>query len=153
MVNHTTFQVAEWFLAHNRIMEVEYGAEKISNPKLQKLLYYAQGSFLAVTGSPLFDDEIVAWWNGPVVEIVYDKYKKYRSDGIPFEDDFDIETFSKEENELLTQVYDEFGQWQFVAWKLRNMICAEAPWRDTPQTQVIPQSAIKAYFEKEYLVS
>ncbi len=64
MTNHTALQVAEWFLAHNRIMEAEVGAERISNLKLQKLLYYAQGSFLAVTGQPLFGDRIEACYLG-----------------------------------------------------------------------------------------
>lgn len=150
MANHTALQVAQWFLAHNRIAEADEGAEKMSNLKLQKLLYYAQGSFLAVTEKPLFDDEIKAWQHGPVVESVYHEYKQYKSDGIPFEDDFDASSFSNEENELLTSVYEEFGQ--FSAWKLRNMTHEEAPWRDTELNRVIPTSAIKEYFKKEYLV-
>jgi len=150
MVNHTALQVAEWFLAHNRIMEAEAGAERISNLKLQKLLYYAQGSFLAITGKPLFDDEIEAWQNGPAIESVYQKYKAYRTDGIPFDEDFDSSAYSDEERELLTSVYNEFGQ--FSAWKLRNMTREEEPWLNTPQTQIISKAAIKKYFEKEYLV-
>lgn len=149
MANHTALQVAEWFLSYNRIAEAEAGAEKISNLKLQKLLYYAQGAFLAVTGNPLFDDELEAWQHGPAVDAVYCRYEKYRSDGIPYEDDFDFSSFSSEEQELLASVYNEFGQ--FSAWKLWNMTHEEAPWKNTPQTQIIPKFAIKEYFEKEYL--
>ena len=76
MANHTASEVAKWFLAYNRDVLAEEGGEYISNLKLQKLLYYAQGSFLAVTDSPLFDDPIVAWQHGPVVESVYHEYKK-----------------------------------------------------------------------------
>ena len=64
MAKHTAAEAAKWFLARNRITAEEAGGEYISNLKLQKLLYYAQGCFLAVTGKPLFSDPIVAWQHG-----------------------------------------------------------------------------------------
>lgn len=149
MANHTAAQVAKWFLAYNRVIATDEGAEYISNLKLQKLLYYAQGSFLAVTDGPLFDDNIVAWQHGPVVESVYHEYKKNGSNGIPFDEDFDFDQFTKEENALLKEVYDTFGQ--YSAWKLRNMTHEETPWKSTVQNCVIPQKDIKDYFKQEYL--
>lgn len=149
MANHTASQVARWFLAHNRIVEIDGGADSISNLKLQKLLYYAQGSSLAVTGEALFDDNIIAWQHGPVVECVYHTYKVYGSNGIPFEDDFDFSQFTDEENELLTEVYETFGQ--YSAWKLRNMTHEEYPWVSTKLNDVIPTVVIKDFFKQEYL--
>lgn len=149
MAKHTAAQVAKWFLAHNRIASLEEGAEYISNLKLQKLLYYAQGSFLAVTGSPLFDDDIVAWEHGPVVKSVYQTYRKYGAEGIPFDEPFDMGKFSEEENALLTEVYDVFGQ--YSAWKLRNMTHEESPWKETQRNEVISQEKIKDYFVRVYL--
>ena len=149
MAPHTAAQVAKWFLAHNRIAANDEGAEYISNLKLQKLLYYAQGCFLAATDSPLFDDHIVAWQHGPVVESVYHKYKENGAKGIPFDEDFDFALFSEAENNLLTEVYDVFGQ--YSAWKLRNMTHNESPWIETPQSAVIPVEKIKSYFKEEYL--
>lgn len=146
---HTALQVAQWFLAHNRIATADEGAEYISNLKLQKLLYYAQGCFLAVTDRPLFSDSIVAWQHGPVVESVYHQYKCNGANGIPFEDDFDFSKFTAEENDLLEEVYDTFGQ--YSAWKLRNMTHEEIPWASTPQNSEIPQSVIKQFFKQEYL--
>lgn len=52
--------VAKWFLVRN-VEEEANGADGISNLKLQKLLYYAQGCTLALTNEPLFDESIVAW--------------------------------------------------------------------------------------------
>lgn len=149
MGKHTALQVAKWFLARNRIAAADEGAEYISNLKLQKLLYYAQGCSLAVNNEPIFDDPIVAWQHGPVVEGVYHVYKRHGSNGIPFEEDFDGSEFSKEENELLEEVYDEFGQ--YSAWKLRNMTHSEFPWRNTMQNDVIPKTVIKEFFKTEYL--
>lgn len=48
----------------------------LTNLKLQKLLYFAQGEYLAKTGSPLFKDPIEAWDLGPVVRTVYDTFKE-----------------------------------------------------------------------------
>ncbi|MFR1826678.1 MAG: Panacea domain-containing protein [Lawsonibacter sp.] len=149
MAKHTAAEAAKWFLARNRITAEEAGGEYISNLKLQKLLYYAQGCFLAVTGKPLFSDPIVAWQHGPVVESVYHTYKCNGADGIPFDEDFDFSSFTEEENELLSEVYDTFGQ--YSAWKLRNMTHQEAPWKETPQRGTIPTETIKHYFEREYL--
>lgn len=149
MAKHTASEVAKWFLAYNRSVSAEEGGEYISNLKLQKLLYYAQGSFLAVMGSPLFDDPIVAWQHGPVIESVYHEYKMNGSNGIPFNDDFNFDAFSKDENNLLKEVYETFGQ--YSAWKLRNMTHNETPWKSTHQNDVIPQDVIKDYFKKEYL--
>ena len=149
MAKHTAAQVAKLFLAHNRIATDEEGAEYISNLKLQKLLYYAQGVFLTVTNEPLFDDNIVAWLHGPVVESVYHQYKANGAQGIPFDEDFDFSEFTPEENELLTEVYDVFGQ--YSALKLRNMTHEETPWKETKQNDVIPLQIIKDYFKKEYV--
>lgn len=150
MARHSAAQVAKWFLAHNRIAENSEGAEDISNLKLQKLLYYAQGCFLAVAGEPLFSEDILAWQHGPVVEPVYHQYKGYGSGGIAFKEDFDFSEFSKEENDLLTEIYNVFGQ--YSAWKLRNMTHEETPWKETPQGEVIPQEKIRSYFQKEYII-
>lgn len=47
------------------------GGEKLTNLKLQKLLYYQQGFHLAVFGIPLFNEDVEAWMYGPVVPDVY----------------------------------------------------------------------------------
>ncbi|HBY79059.1 MAG TPA: hypothetical protein DEG47_19150, partial [Cyanobacteria bacterium UBA11148] len=39
--------------------------------KLQKLVYYSQAWSLVWDESPLFDEDIQAWANGPVVPILY----------------------------------------------------------------------------------
>jgi len=127
----------------------EEDADYISNLRLQKLLHYAQGCFLAVMGSPLFSDDIVAWKHGPVVESVYNQYCSNGSYGIVFEDEFDPLPFSEEENRLLIQVYDLFGQ--YSAWKLRDMTRKEAPWLSTPPNEVIKISLIEDYFNREYV--
>lgn len=45
--------------------------EAADRMKIQKLLYYVQGSYLAQTGKPLFPEEPQAWQLGPVYVPVY----------------------------------------------------------------------------------
>ncbi len=142
--------VANWFLARNRAdYECGYTDELISNLKLQKLLYYAQGSFLALTGKPVFDEEIYAWEHGPVVPEIYHLFKDNGKNGIDFENGFDFSKFGKEANNILESVYQEFGQ--FSAWRLRTMTHEETPWKETPKNQVINKSSIEKYFKENYV--
>jgi uncharacterized phage-associated protein len=45
--------------------------------KLQKLVYYAHGWHLALTGQPLIDERIQAWQYGPVTPSLYRDLREY----------------------------------------------------------------------------
>lgn len=47
----------------------------LSTMKLQKLAYYSQGWHLAWDGAPLFDENIEAWANGPVIRDLFDLHR------------------------------------------------------------------------------
>jgi uncharacterized phage-associated protein len=49
----------------------------ISNLKLQKVLYYAQGWHMALKGKPLFSMKFKAWVHGPVLPEIWHDYKKF----------------------------------------------------------------------------
>ena len=151
MREHKAIDVAKWFILYNDMVVTDNGGDLISNLKLQKLLYYAQGCFLAVKGRRLFADPLVAWQHGPVVADVYHYYKSNGANGIQFDesDTIDMSEFDDEENELLKQVYEVFGQ--YSAWKLRNMTHQETPWKETKNGEVISTEIIKEYFLKEYV--
>lgn len=121
-------------------------SQGMSNLKLQKLVYYAQGYFSALFDKPLFDAEIMAWQHGPVVPELYHAYKHYGRNPIAVAADFDIDKLAKDELELINEVYDVFGP--FEAWKLRDMTHEETPWMDHEKTaDAIPLEEIKAYFK------
>lgn len=136
--------IAEWFLNKNRIQMNFEDSEYITNLKLQKLLYYAQGYFLAKKDIPLFDDDFLAWEHGPVIRKIYDKYKKNGSDGIRYTEDFKI-VIDLETERILEEVYNEYGQ--YTAWKLRNMTHEESPWKTTQRNEIISKEKIKDYFK------
>ncbi|MBF0035773.1 SocA family protein [Citrobacter freundii] len=120
----TCFDVADYFLSKG-----EENGDLISNLKLQKLAYYAQGFSLVLLGKTLFDEPIEAWMHGPVVPDLYHKYKEYGNQGLPVPGRVDFERFSDDERDLLDEVFNVYGQ--FSAWKLRNMSHEESPWQTT----------------------
>lgn len=50
---------------------------KCTQLKLQKLVYFCFADYLCSTDKELFTDKIYAFQFGPVIESVYEKYKKY----------------------------------------------------------------------------
>jgi uncharacterized phage-associated protein len=135
--------VAKYLLTFN---DPEEG-EAITHLKLQKLLYYSQGINLALTGKPLFAEDIKAWKHGPVVESIYHEYKDFGSNGIPAPCDFDFTQISSEQQDILKEVYTVYGQ--FSAWKLRQMTHDEPPWKNTPLNEVISKESLKEYFKTQ----
>ena len=136
----TSVDVAEYFLAQ---ADQEAG-DLISNLKLQKLAYYAQGFHLALYNAPLFHEPIEAWTHGPVVSDLYHRYKPVNGNALPPPDNLDYAKYTPQVRELLDEVYNTYGQ--FSAWKLRNLTHEESPWKDTPTGAVIGQQALRAYF-------
>lgn len=124
------------------------GGERLTNLKLQKLLYYQQGYHLAAFDTPLFEEDVEAWMYGPVVPCVYDEYAQYGSSVLP-ETDCDLQ-LTEDEETLFSEVYDAFRD--FSAIGLMNRTHAEAPWKEVyphDRGTVIPQSSMQAYFKTQ----
>lgn len=54
----------------------------VTQMKLQKMVYFAQGYYLAKYGVPLIQEEFEAWRYGPVIPSIYRTYKLYGSEPI-----------------------------------------------------------------------
>lgn len=138
------FDVAKYFLAQ---IDEEAG-DLISNLKLQKLVYYAQGFHLALYDRPLFLEPIEAWTNGPVVPELYRYYREYGAGPIPYPKDIDFSIYDEQTKSLLDEVYAVFGQ--FSAWKLRKMTQEEEPWKLAAQTNSqISLESMQTYFKTQ----
>lgn len=148
MTKYNASDIANWFLNYNKAMRnmESDDIELISNLKLQKLLYYAQGSYLALKNELLFNEKIKAWKHGPVVLEVYNKYKKYKSNGI---DEFETVDIDDETTAVLREVYDVFGV--YSAWGLRNKTHNEKPWQETEQNDEIKIDLMKSFFKETYI--
>jgi uncharacterized phage-associated protein len=133
--------VARYFL----VLVDEESGDSISNLKLQKLLYYAQGFHLAAYDEPLFPEYIEAWAHGPVVPSVYHACKKFGSDTVVLDGDPPMDQFQKRSLELLEEVYSVYGQ--FSAGSLRNMTHEEPPWKLTAQGGIISHDLMREFFK------
>lgn len=65
----TIYEIADHVLASS-----PYG---LSNRELQKVLYFAQGFYLAQTGEHLFSEDLQAWRHGPCHGGLYYKFREY----------------------------------------------------------------------------
>lgn len=146
---YKAIDIAKWFINYNlKLRDIDNeDTDNITNLKLQKLLYYAQGSMLALKDKLLFNDDIVAWSHGPVVREVYDEFKNNGSNGI--DEYFENISVDNETEQVLVQVYNIFGQ--YSAWGLRNMTHQETPWLETNRNDVISIEKIKKYFKENYV--
>jgi uncharacterized phage-associated protein len=142
----TTARVVAQYLLCKSDPEV---GDFISNLKLQKLIYYAQGFHLALHDEKLFEDKILAWEHGPVVESLYHEYKTSGSSALPIPEGFDDSVLDFETKELLDEVYLVYGQ--FSAWKLRNMTHSEEPWCRTERNAEIRPELMRSFFKKQLL--
>ena len=65
--------IAEYFI--RRFEELD---SSITQLKLQKMIYYAQGIALGKYGVKLFNEPLLAWKHGPVIKSVYDEYGRFK---------------------------------------------------------------------------
>jgi uncharacterized phage-associated protein len=99
-------------VANAFIQLAESNGAPISNMKLQKLAYFAQGFYAAFSdGQALFEDEIEAWKYGPVIPDLYHKFKIYLAGAIPSSHPYREETpLNPRERSVVEWVFKNLGQ-------------------------------------------
>lgn len=143
----TCFDVANYFLAQPD----EDAGDLMSNLKLQKLVYYAQGFHLAMYDTALFNEPIEAWTHGPVVPALYHRFKEYGSNPIPPVPELDFAIFQGDVGNVLDEVYKVYGQ--YSAWKLRNLTHDEPPYKEALESDspIISHESLKKYFKTQLI--
>lgn len=154
---YTALEVAKWFTKRNEDTLLA-GGERMSKNKLCKLLYYAEGCSLALTGESLFLDEITAWDYGPIVQSVFSYYSdpyiaKYCL-GIDYASAQKVGA-NKEVADLLEQVFCTFGP--YSAWGLSQMSMRETPWLEATNggkilDREISRETMRQCFSERYIV-
>ena len=123
----------------------------LTNLKLQKILYLAQGHYLGNThGSPLFEESVEAWPLGPVVREVYETFSVLGASPITL---LDIPEDAKEVDESVVPYIDfiwkKYGK--YSASYLVKLTHEQAPWKKTfdggnGNRTIIPVDMMAGYF-------
>lgn len=142
-LNVNIFSIAEYMI---RFFERQESA--VTNLKLQKLVYYAQGIALGSYSTKLFGDSIIAWEHGPVVKELYDRYK---SGSQPLSSNMNQSIEEVTNNELVQKILDEtisiYGV--YTPWVLRNKTHNETPWLETQRDEQITDEKLISFFRKQ----
>lgn len=141
--------IADFFL---KIVDRE-SESTITPLKLQKILYYAQGYYLAIYDKELFPEDFQAWAHGPVNEKIYEKYKEYGYQSIP-EPDYEIKEFPKDLIDFLSDIWATFGIYD--GKYLEDQTHKEDPWIIARKgcepgarcNETITKLSMKEYFKK-----
>jgi len=132
----------------------------ISPMKLQKILYFLHGNYLAITGEPLINEGFRRWDYGPVLPSVYQELRNYG--GLPI-DDY-IKQYDKERgefrplfvntnalprfNDILEQVWGTYSG--VSALKLSDLTHEPgSPWARTLPNGLITDNMISEYFVRK----
>lgn len=131
------------------VQEALHRKSPVSNLKLQKLLYFVQGVSLALNNVPAFEDKIVAWKYGPVVEDVYYAYSMYGANDIiiPFEADLEL---AGELKNVVKLVLDELLEVSAIELVKETHVVG-SPWSEVSLNDIIPTDSIKKYFLEYYV--
>ena len=140
--------------------------EKLTQMKLQKLVYVAHGWNLALLDSPLIEDTIEAWQYGPVIPTLYNEFRGYgradindrATDVVIRDNSFEIEYVSPEvplndqQTRMLIQtVWDKYGH--LSGPNLSDLTHRPGtPWSETFQNGIyhlpIDNMLIRNHFQK-----
>ncbi|WP_258522266.1 Panacea domain-containing protein [Actinomyces sp. Z5] len=110
---------------------------RMTTMKLQKLCYYSQGWSLAWDGVPLFDDEIQAWANGPVVYALFKEHRgKFTVEDWPRGN---VDHLTQDQRETIDAVIEAYGA--LTGQQLSDKTHRERPWREARGTTPVGEAS------------
>ena len=117
----------------------------ITHMQLQKLLYYAQGWYLALGDTPLFEEEFKKWPFGPVCPPVYNRLKKLGGTPITTYIPKANQTDNQDILKYLEKIWSIYGR--HSGPQLMMLSHSEAPWINASDFDLISKESLKAYFK------
>lgn len=130
--------------------------EEVTPLSLQKLLYFIQGVYSALYGSPIFLEDCRAWVHGPVYQEVYDLFRDFKYN--PIEDarfallEGTADALTGNEKRVADLVVNTFGM--YGGKSLERITHNELPWREArkgyedsiPSSELLPKEQIMKYY-------
>ena len=130
--------------------------EEVTPLMLQKLLYFIQGIYSALYGSPIFEEDCRAWIHGPVYPEVYKLFRDFKYNPI---DDARFallkgreDILAEDEKHAIDLVVNTFGIYSGKV--LKKITHNEDPWKDArkgygdniPSSELLPKKRIMEYY-------
>lgn len=150
----------------NLILEVAIGTGRsASNLTINKIAYFAHGSYLARYGRPLIDAKIEAWEYGPVFREIYHEFKRCKDRPVDFyARELNYDTFEPEvakwslahdEEAFLRQLIDSYLKMS-AGYLVRLSHLEDGPWdqawnyegRVNPGMEISNDSIVKYFSEQ-----
>ena len=164
MLHHKGMSFSAASIANEFLRLANRDRKRITPLKMQKLVYFAHGWYLAVAGEPLLAEPIQAWKYGPVIPTLYREFKECGSSPIEFPATSQVPgkgtVIAKLENEgdpaeidlarrVIERVWEQYGH--YSAAQLTSLTHNEgSPWDLVPNKDElgveIPNSTIRDYF-------
>jgi uncharacterized phage-associated protein len=139
------FDVANYIIKKNK--------SKVTNMKLQKLVYYTYAKYLVENDQPIFNEPIEAWLHGPVFPNLYNEFKHYTYNTIICGTKKGEEKrLTNDHRVLIDKIIKLYGNKE--ATTLSNLTHKETPWQSAWDNNedwsknVIKDETIKNYFIK-----
>lgn len=143
-----------WFRYRNEAdLKANELAEVLTEPKLTKLLYLAQGVTLPAFDQPLFKESILAWKHGPGIPEIHQQFGNDR-EAVTIGDDADHLAYRRVEADdvagtVLNAVYDTYGD--MSASDLVKLTTAQVPWIKAEPNEIIDLAVMQHYFSDKVL--
>lgn len=129
---------------------------KMTAMKLQKLVYYSQALGVSIYDTQLFNEEIQAWANGPVVPVLYDSHKgKFMVSKSDFQKG-DSVNLTADQKSIIDEALEEYRG--YSALELSEFTHNEDPWKiarkdisdGESSKSVISIESIRTFYSVEY---
>lgn len=162
-MSYEVMDVAQFIINYSKDNNIS-----ITNLKLQKLLYYIQAAFLVEKNEACFEESIINWRHGPVVQEIYDEFRNYGSGEIDYlekyfklkiKDDLKLEMVdnyysdnpiknaSNQDSRIIKKVIDAYKSID-NAWKIVKKTHEEDPWKFSERNEEITKESILEFFNK-----
>ena len=137
--------IANFFIDVSDFMD----EESITNMKVNKLVYFAQAWSLVKFNKKLFNEDIEAWKQGPVIPSVYKAFRTCESKNIEMTiGDYDESIFTAEQLNFLADIALTYGK--YTALALRNISDKPgSPWAlvyEKKKNNIISPESMTKYF-------
>lgn len=125
---------------------------RLTNMQVQKLVYFAHGWHLALTGKPLIFDDVKAWTFGPVLPEVYENLRQYKASpvGLPIQPDSSNKLEDTVTGRFLDRIFQKYGHLDGIKMSYLTHK-PETPWQKTWDEDpfgVIPNDLIESHFKQ-----